>query len=120
MRGERYLKKNSQFNLVYDEGRSWTGKEIVLKALANGSNSTRFGFVISQRLGKATVRNRLKRRLREIAKQTPVQLGWDIILIARFPAAEINYKSLEKSVKKLLQKAGLIIGENEGNRLRIN
>jgi ribonuclease P protein component len=120
VRGERYLKKNSQFDLVYDEGQSWTGREIVLRTLANGSSSTRFGFVISHRLGKAVVRNRIKRRLREITRQTLVQPGWDIILIARVPAAAMDYQGLEKSVKKLLLKAGLIVGENEGNRLSIN
>jgi ribonuclease P protein component len=120
VRGERYLKKNSQFTLVYDEGRSWTGKEIILKALPNGLDSTRFGFVISHRLGKATVRNRVKRRLREIVRQTTIQPGWDIIIISRIAAAEMDFKGLEKSVKKLLLKAGLILGENEGNRLRTN
>jgi ribonuclease P protein component len=120
VRGERYLKKNSQFNLVYDEGRSWAGKEVVLKALPNGSISTRFGFVVSRRLGKATVRNRVKRRLREIVRQTPVQPGWDIILISRVPAAGMNFTGLKKSVKTLLSKAGLVLGENEGNRLGAN
>jgi ribonuclease P protein component len=120
VRGERYLKKNSQFSLVYDEGQSWTCREIVLKALMNGLDSTRFGFVISHRLGKAVARNRIKRRLREITRLTPAQPGWDIILIARIPAASLDYQGLEKSVKKLLVKAGLIVGENEGNRLRTN
>jgi ribonuclease P protein component len=120
VRGERYLKSNSQFSLVYDEGQSWAGKEIVLKALVNGLDSTRFGFVISHRLGKAVVRNRIKRRLREITRQTLVQPGWDVILIARNPAASLDYQGLEKSVKKLLLKAGLIVGEYEGNRLRAN
>ncbi len=120
MRGERYLKSNSQFNVVYDEGKSWTGREIVLKALMNGSNVTRFGFVVSHRLGKAVVRNRIKRRLREITRQTPVQSGWDVILIARAPVASLDYQGLNKSVKKLLLKAGLIVGENEDNRLGVN
>jgi ribonuclease P protein component len=120
VRGENYLKTNNQFSLVYDKGQSWTGREIVLKTLLNGLNATRFGFVISHRLGKAVVRNRIKRRLREITRQTPVQPGWDIILIARVPAASLDYQGLEKSVKKLLIKAGLIVGENEGNRLRTN
>ena len=120
MRGERYLKSNNQFNLVYDEGRSWAGREIVLKALTNDLTSTRFGFVISHRLGKAVVRNRIKRRLREITRQAPVQPGWDIVLIARVPAASLDYQGLEKSVNKLLLRAGLIVGENEGNRLGTN
>jgi ribonuclease P protein component len=120
VRGERYLKKNSQFSLVYDEGKSWAGKEVVLKALSNGSSSSKFGFVVSRRVGKAVVRNRVKRRLREITRQTPVQPGWDVILIARVPAAETEYRSLEKSVRKLLLRAGLIVGENEGSSLVVN
>ena len=120
MRGEHYLNKNTQFSLVYDEGRSWTGKEIVLRALPNGLDTSRFGFVVSRRVGKAVVRNLIKRRLREIARQTLVQPGWDIIFIARIPAAKIDFKNLVESVTSLLARAGLIVGENEGNRPVIN
>ncbi|MHB8104714.1 MAG: ribonuclease P protein component [Dehalococcoidales bacterium] len=120
MRGERYLKKNSQFSLVYDEGKTWAGKEIVLKSLSNGTNSSRFGFVVSHRVGKAVVRNKIKRRLREIARQIKIQPGWDIILIARLPAAEADYATLEKTVGKLILRAGLIVKENENNSLIAN
>ena len=116
VRGEHYLSKSTQFSLVHDEGRSWTTKEIVLKALPNGLGSSRFGFVVSRRVGKAVVRNLVKRRLREITRQTPVQPGWDIIFIARISAAKVKYNNLDKSVRKLLARAGLIVGENEGNR----
>ena len=77
-------------------------------------------FVVSRRLGKAVVRNRIKRRLREIARQLKIKSGWDIILIARVSAAESDYRSLEKSVRKLLLRAGLISGENEGRSLVVN
>lgn len=120
MRGERYLKSNNQFTVVYNDGKSWAGREIVLKALSNGKELSRFGFVISRRVGKAVVRNRIKRRLREIARQNAIQPGWDIILIARSPAARSDYRVLEKSVHQLLLKAGLIVGENEGSSLMAN
>jgi ribonuclease P protein component len=84
--------------------------------LPNGLEMSRFGLVVSRRIGKAVVRNRVKRRLREITRQVPVQSGWDIIVIARVPAATANYADLGKSVRKLLLRAGLITGENEGNR----
>ncbi|OGO20560.1 MAG: ribonuclease P protein component [Chloroflexi bacterium RBG_16_50_11] len=116
MKGERFLNQKSQFDAVYDEGKSLAAKEIVLKTLPNGIGLSRFGFVVSRRVGKAVVRNRVKRRLREIARQTPVKPGWDIIFIARVPAANADYVDLGKSVRKLLLRAGLIIGENEGNR----
>lgn len=120
MRGERYLKNNRQFSLVYGDGRSWADKEIVLRALQNNLNLSRFGFVVSHRIGKAVVRNRIKRRLREISKLIKIKPGWDIILIARVPAAESDYQSLEKSVKKLLIRADLIVGEDEGSSLMVN
>lgn len=116
VRGERYLNKTGQFNTVYNGGKSWARKEIALRALPNALGTSRFGFVVSRRLGKAVVRNRVKRRLREIARQTPVQPGWDIIFIARVPAAGADYKNLEKSVRMLLLRAGIIVGENEGHR----
>jgi ribonuclease P protein component len=108
VRGENFLNKTGQFSNVYNGGKSWTTKEIVLRALPNSLDASRFGFVVSRRLGKAVVRNRVKRRLREIARQTPVKPGWDIIFIARIPAIETDYKNLEKSAKKLLLRAGII------------
>lgn len=116
VRGERFLNKTGQFENVYNGGKSWAGKEIVLRALPNALDASRFGFVVSRRIGKAVVRNRVKRRLREIARQTPVQPGWDIVVIARVPAAGADYKNLERSVRMLLLRAGIIVGENESYR----
>jgi ribonuclease P protein component len=113
VRGEHILTRKTQFALVYNEGKTWTGREIVIKALPNGLNSSRYGFTVSKRVGKAVVRNRVKRLLREIVRQTPLQPGWDIIFIARNTAAGAEYGSLEKSVRKLLFRAGLFLGEYE-------
>jgi ribonuclease P protein component len=115
VRGERFLSKTGQFNIVYNGGKSWAGKEIVLRALPNALGASRFGFVVSRRIGKAVIRNRVKRRLREIARQTPIQPGWDIVFIARIPAAGADYKNLERSARMLLLRAGIIVGENEGH-----
>ena len=114
VRGEQYLTKREQFGLVYDKGSSWVSKMLVIKALPNGLHLSRYGFTVSRRVGKAVVRNRVKRLLREILRQTPIQPGWDIIFIARSSAARANYVSIGNSVRGLLLRAGLLVGEYEG------
>jgi ribonuclease P protein component len=107
------LTSREQFGHVYREGRSWAGKLAVLKALPNRRDVTRCGITVSRRVGKAVARNRVKRRLREIIRQAPLQPGWDIVIIARAAAAEADYGNLEKSARGLLLRAGLITGEYE-------
>jgi ribonuclease P protein component len=114
VRGASFSNGKIQFDLVYNRGGSWKDRKLVLRALPNELKLSRFGFVVSRRIGKAVVRNHIKRLLREIMRQTPVKPGWDIIFIARVPAAVTGYGDLGKSARLLLSQAGLC-GENEGN-----
>lgn len=120
MRGEKYLTRAAQYKSVYSKGGSWANSLLVLKALANGLPIARYGFSVSRRVGKAVVRNRVKRLLREILRVTPLPPGWDIIFIARSPAASASYAELEESVKGLLSRAGLLAEKYEEASLRTN
>jgi ribonuclease P protein component len=115
LNGLTTLTGKAQFGLVYDRGRSWTSKEIVVKALRNNLGINRYGLTASRRIGKAVVRNKIKRRLREILRKTSLKPGWDFVIIARNTAASADFAALERSLEKLLMKAGLAVGENEGN-----
>ncbi len=108
MRGEEHLTRPEQYALVYNKGRSWIGDLVVMKALLNGLNSSRYGISVSKRVGKAVVRNRVKRLLREILRVIPLEPGWDIIFIARPAAANANYASLERLIGDLLSRAELL------------
>ena len=120
MRGKQYLKNSAQFSLVYEKGRSWATDLLVMKALANGLDFSRFGFSISRRVGGAVVRNRLKRQLREIMRQAPVKAGWDIIYIVRPTASGASYQGLEKKARDLLVRAKLLAEGHEGISLKID
>ena len=102
------LRKNSQFTTVYERGRTWTGNLVVLKALPNGLGWNRYGFVASKRVGKAVVRNRVKRLLREVVRAIPTKVGWDMVLIARSKAAISSYHELEAAVAALLRRAQIL------------
>ncbi len=113
MRGKQYLTTPAQFGLVYDRGRSWATDLLVMKALASGLGLSRYGFSISRRVGNAVVRNRVKRRLREIMRQTPLKPGWDVIFIVRPAASVAGYGRLEKAAKALLLRAKLLAEDYE-------
>ena len=120
MRGREYLTKSEQYALVFNKGSSWISDLVVMKALPNRLTFSRYGFSVSRRIGNAVVRNRVKRRLREILRSALLEPGWDIMFIARLRVASASFASVEKSVQGLLLQAGLLLKENEEACLRIN
>jgi len=107
MRGKQWLRESRQYALVYSEGRSRANNLAVMKSRPNGLTWSRYGFSISRRVGNAVVRNRVKRRFREILRVMPLQSGWDIIFIAR-PAANTNYANLKQAASRLLLQSGVL------------
>jgi len=103
-----YLTKPEEYALVYSKGKSWANKTIVLRATPNSLTISRCGFSIGKKVGGAVVRNRIKRRLREITRLTPLSPGWDMVLIARQPAAIIDYAGLTKAYTDLLVRARIL------------
>jgi ribonuclease P protein component len=102
MKGEYRLTRPEQYRTVYDAGSSAADRILVLRAIANGLEVSRFGISVSKKVGNAVVRNRVKRLLREILRLSPVMPGWDFIIIARRTSAESHYHQLEKSAHSLL------------------
>jgi len=69
------------------------------------SGEGRIGFAVGKRLGGAVVRNRVKRRLRDIARQLQLAPGVDVVLIARAPAVTATYDELRQAVVRVLDRA---------------
>jgi ribonuclease P protein component len=108
MKNDRHLTKPEQFTSVYNYGSTLVDRFLVLKFKPNQLEYSRYGISVSKRVGKAVIRNRVKRILREILRLSSLCRGWDIILIARSPAAGSEYWQLERSVINILSRANLV------------
>ena len=109
MRRKYRLRRNNDFQQVRQHGKFNASPLMVLAFLRNELDHSRFGFVVSKRLGKAVQRNKIKRRMREATRLRIPQIkpGFDLVLIARQPIREANYTEIEQSLQHLLKKSGL-------------
>jgi ribonuclease P protein component len=117
---DRALKKRAQFNAVYESGATNLDRYLVVRTLANNLQHPRFGYSVNKKLGKAVVRNRVRRLLKEIARSLPIDAGLDIVFIARSNSSGASYGELEHSVKRLLKNANAIKRDNEKTCTRVN
>ena len=110
MNPEITVKENYEFRRIYRKGKSAVAPTMVLYCQRNRQGRTRLGVTVSTKLGKAVVRNRVRRRLREIWRlhKKDMEQGWDIILVARVRAVETSYQKLEKAYLRLLDEVGLL------------
>lgn len=107
------LKKDKEFRKVFKQSKPLYFGNLVLRFSKNPAiNTSRFGFVVSNKIDKrATRRNGIKRRLRAIARNVMPQIntGYDLIIIVNknytFP---YSIKEIESDVVALLKKGGLI------------
>jgi len=107
MAKKRALTKRAQYLTVYKSGKAWVDNLIIIKALPNELEFSRYGFSVSKEVGKAVARNRVRRLLKEITRLTNLKPGLDIVFIARPNAATADYHQLKKSMEKLLLRAHL-------------
>ncbi len=100
------LKNSKEFGRVYQQGKSKATRDLVLYVLKNSLDNNRYGFSISKKIGNAVVRNKLKRRLKEIIREKDEKLkkGYDLIIIARKPVTKLDYLALKKDVERLFKK----------------
>ncbi len=108
MAKETRLRKSAEFAAVLQKGKRWSNDLLVLGACPNGLEVNRYGFSVGKRLGKAVLRNRIKRRLRESTRELPSRTGWDVVLIARQGASTATYKTLRDALRDLMRSAGLL------------
>jgi ribonuclease P protein component len=109
------LKKNSDFRRAYRKGKTSAAATLAIYCRRNGSNQNRLGITTSVKVGKAVVRNRIRRRIRAMYRlhETELKAGYDVVIVARVRAASASYGQLEKNFLQLAKRVDLLKGENE-------
>ena len=104
------VKQNSDFRRIYRRGRSAVSGGVVVYCLKNRQGMSRLGVTVSTKLGHAVVRNRVRRRFRELYRlhKPEMQPGYDVILVARGRAVRSTYQQLDETYLRLLRQAGLV------------
>ena len=106
------LKSNRDFRRTYRRGKTCAAQTMALYCRKNGTEQSRLGITVGTKVGKAVVRNRIRRRIRAIYRlhETELKAGYDIVVVARVRAADAAYAQLEKDFLKLAKKSELMLG----------
>ena len=108
----RRLTHRLEYERVKRNGVTQRGKLLMLNAMPmDNSGPWRAGLVTSARVGGAVVRNRVRRRLREIVRrhQHELRQSFWFVIIARHEAATANYGVLEDEWLRLARRASILL-----------
>jgi ribonuclease P protein component len=105
------IKKNTEFQEVFKKGKSVANRQFVVYALKRNSHENfRFGLSVSKKIGNAVIRNQIKRYLRQtlLELQHQIHKDYELIIIARKPAATMKFVEVKSSMVHVLKLAKVL------------
>ena len=109
MRNINSIKKNSDFQKVYREGKSYANKYLVMYILENDTDETKLGISVSKKVGNSVVRHRITRLIRESYRlhRELFSSGLNIVIIARASAKGKSFWEIERAFLHLGKMHGI-------------
>ena len=103
------ISNSADYNTIYKSGKKIPGRYIIIYLLKNDLGYNRYGIVTSKKIGKAVVRNKVKRQLRAIIKNhiPKLKTSFDIVLIGWHKIGGTPFDLLEKDFTIVMRKSGL-------------
>ncbi len=104
------LRSMMEFKKVYSLGNNYWNRNLILYVRKNEINFTRIGYSITKKIGNAVVRNKIRRRMKEIIRLNYNDLleGYDLVLIPKRNVVDITYEELENAILHILQISKLL------------
>ena len=114
-RKKNKLTNKSSFQMVYRVGKAYVDYYSVLYVFATGRTELRVGLAVGKKLGNAVLRNRLKRKMREVFrhKQAELRTGYDVVWVARKALVNSEIAVYQKIFLRLAKKAGIMNSHNK-------
>ncbi len=106
LRPSERIRKRTEFAELYRKGRRIRGQYFHLVFQPNECGFSRLGVVVSKKIGKAVVRNRIKRWFREVFRKNKVLLAKpvDMVLIAQKDILGLDWESLVEEYRSMVKK----------------
>ena len=98
--------RRSEFDAVYGAGKRLSSSHFTVFVRSNELAVSRFGFSIKKALGGAVVRNRIRRRVREMVRchRQEIPAGWDIVIHPKSSVAKAPFVALTEDLLRVLKK----------------
>jgi ribonuclease P protein component len=102
---EARLVRRGEFDAVYRAGKRFSSSHFTVFVRRNDLALNRFGFSIKKALGGAVVRNRIRRRVREIVRchRQEIPTGWDIVIHPKSSVAKAEFAALQQDLLRVLR-----------------
>ena len=111
MNKRQRIKKNEDFQKVFKKGKSFANRQFVIYGLKKEDQTEfRIGLSVGKKVGKAVTRNQIKRYIRQtfLELKDDVRHDMDYVIIARNPAATLDFHETKKSLEHVLKIAKVV------------
>jgi len=109
------LRSNEDFKRIYKSGKSYWNRNLVIYVKSNGLEHIRVGFTVTKKIGNSVVRNKIRRRMKEIFRKNfdNIKEGYDIILVPKKNVVDISYQELESAMIHIFKLANVLKDSGE-------
>jgi len=106
MNKEKIIKDSKEFTKIINKKQSIKNKYFSI--YYETSNNNKYGITVPKKIGKANIRNKIKRRIKNIiiTNEKNIQNGFNYVIIVKEAIHELSYTSMELELLNLLKKVG--------------
>lgn len=110
--GTGRLRRRRDFRALRRASRPVRSRLLTLRSRPNGLGRSRAGYAVGRPVGGAVVRNRVRRRLRELVRSLPLASGYDLVVAANPASANASFREIGDALAACARRSGVLAGEN--------